>query len=334
MPPLSESVESFDLDTAYRISDSVMAARVARGEIPVGWKIGFTNRTIWDEYGVHAPIWGPVYQRGVIACDPETETPWLNPALLLEPRIEPEIIFRIAYPPRADMDDETLLGCIDAVSHGFEIVQSLFPGWRFKAADTVAACALHGALIHGPFYTLDDGRRQQWLTALTRFEVLLFRNGTQVDSGFAKNVLGGPLFALRHFLAGLEDRPMGRGVEVGDLISTGTITRACPVAAGETWSTRIEGLPLPGMRLQFIGEAEDTPERWIERATEARFRFENPEVCDSPADYEYAVSLSIEAETALSRIFLRDSEGLKRAREEVERRTLMLKASRAGRTDP
>ena len=32
--------------------------RIARGERPLGYKIGFTNRGIWDRYGVHAPIWG------------------------------------------------------------------------------------------------------------------------------------------------------------------------------------------------------------------------------------------------------------------------------------
>jgi len=29
-------------------------------EMPVGRKIGFTNRTVWAEYG---PIWGYVYNR-------------------------------------------------------------------------------------------------------------------------------------------------------------------------------------------------------------------------------------------------------------------------------
>lgn len=332
--PFSEGVDGFGLDAAYRVSDSVMDLRIGRGEQPAGWKIGFTNRAIWDEYGVHAPIWGPVYRGGVVACDPEAETPSLDPAAFVEPRIEPEIILRIARPPRADMDDEALLGCVDAVGHGFEIVQSIFPGWRFTAADTVAACALHGALVHGPFVPIEVEHRRAWLSSLAGFEIILSRNGAEVDRGAGSNVLDSPICALRHFLAGLEARPMRRGVREGDLISTGTLTRAFPVAAGETWSTRIDGLPLPGMRLHFIGDVRDSPERWIERAAQARFRFENPEVCDSPADYEHAVSLSVEAETALSRIFLRDSEGLRHARDEVARKALMLKEGRKNSANP
>ena len=61
IPPLTDSDPAFDLDAAYRVSAEITRRRMARGERPVGWKIGFTNRTIWDEYGVHAPIWGPMY---------------------------------------------------------------------------------------------------------------------------------------------------------------------------------------------------------------------------------------------------------------------------------
>src|SRR5690606_32753092 len=59
--PISSDREDFSLEEAYRVSGRITARRMVRGERPVGWKIGFTNRTIWDEYGVHAPIWGPVY---------------------------------------------------------------------------------------------------------------------------------------------------------------------------------------------------------------------------------------------------------------------------------
>jgi 2-oxo-3-hexenedioate decarboxylase len=48
---------------------------------------------------------------------------------LAEPRIEPEIVFKLAGAPSLGMGEEALLGSIDWVAHGFEIVQSIFPGW-------------------------------------------------------------------------------------------------------------------------------------------------------------------------------------------------------------
>ncbi len=56
-------MRGLDLATAYRATASIRLLREQRGERVVGRKIGFTNRTIWDEYGVHAPIWGYVYDR-------------------------------------------------------------------------------------------------------------------------------------------------------------------------------------------------------------------------------------------------------------------------------
>ena len=52
---------SFDLPAAFAAADRLRQRRIARGEQPLGYKIGFTNRSIWPRYGVHQPIWGPVW---------------------------------------------------------------------------------------------------------------------------------------------------------------------------------------------------------------------------------------------------------------------------------
>ena len=127
---------------------AVRQLREARGEVPVGRKIGFTNRTIWAEYNVDGPNWGYLYDRTVRDLAEIGDTFPL--AALPEPRIEPEILFGLAAAPTPAMDERALLACIDWVAHGFEIVQSIFPGWRFTAPDTVAASAMHGAFLIGP----------------------------------------------------------------------------------------------------------------------------------------------------------------------------------------
>ncbi len=97
------------------------------------------------------------------------------------------------------MDDVALMGCMEWVAHGFEIVQSLFAGWRFKAADTVAAFALHGALAVGRPATVKPGSEADWAERLTGFDITLLRNGLEMDHGNSVHVLGGgPLAAVRH----------------------------------------------------------------------------------------------------------------------------------------
>ena len=243
----ASAISSLSLEDAYEISARIAALRQARAERPVGWKIGFTNRTIWDEYGVHAPIWGPMYDSTVTPADQGRAV--IDPNRFCEPRIEPEIAFSFVRDAEPGMDEAALLACIDGVAHGFEIVQSVYPGWRFDAADTVAAFALHGAYRHGPFAPIAPSDRPEWLRRLADFEIALSCDGVEIDRGHARNVLDGPLSALRHFSDGLAAGRHGWAIRAGDIVTTGTVTRAHPVASGQSWTTRLIGLPLDGLRL-------------------------------------------------------------------------------------
>jgi 2-keto-4-pentenoate hydratase len=248
--PLSDDDPDFDLAAAYEVSAAVTELRIARGETPAGWKIGFTNRTIWDEYGVHAPIWGPVYDSTLTHVRAPAE---LDISTLVEPRIEPEIMFRFAKPPQAGMSESELVTCLDGVAHGFEIVQSLFPRWRFRAADTVAAFGLHGALAVGPFTPMPGWRMPiEWRRLLENFTVTLYRDGVEIDRGQAGNVLGGPLSALRHLVEGFGSDAATR-IKPGMIVTTGTVTRAFPVKPGERWTTTVEGLVVAEMDVTLTG---------------------------------------------------------------------------------
>jgi 2-oxo-3-hexenedioate decarboxylase len=139
---------TFDEDAAYLVSAEIVRCRRARGEKPIGRKVGFTNRTIWPEYGVSAPIWACVYDSTVTCLDEPTGS--LAIGHLVQPRIEPEIVLHFKSAPRATEDERELLSNVDWIAHGYEIVQSHFPDWKFRAADTIAAFGLHGALVVGP----------------------------------------------------------------------------------------------------------------------------------------------------------------------------------------
>src|SRR5437762_2463129 len=73
----------------------------------------------------------------------------LSLAGLMQPRLEPEIVFGLRQPPASDALAD-VVRAIDWVAHGMEIVQSPFPDWKFTAADTIAGFGLHGRLFVGP----------------------------------------------------------------------------------------------------------------------------------------------------------------------------------------
>jgi 2-oxo-3-hexenedioate decarboxylase len=246
--PFSERFPGFNLEAAYHVTDAVRQMREARGEVPVGRKIGFTNRTIWEEYGVAAPMWGFTYDRTVHDLADLGGTFALEG--LAEPRIEPEIIFGLAVAPAPGMDERALLGCIGWVAHGFELVQSIHPRWEFALADTVAAYGLHGALLIGPRQAIAS-QRDEWERTLATFEIALRRDGVVVDRGKAANVLGGPLSALSHLNNLLAEDPVNPPLAAGEIVTTGTLTRAFPVAPGESWATELNGVALDGVAIRF-----------------------------------------------------------------------------------
>ena len=243
--PFSTRYPAFGTDDAYRVTALVNNMRVAQRYKPLGRKIGFTNRRMWDEYGIHAPIWGYVYDRTM----QDLAVP-LPLAPYTEPKIEPEIMFGFAAAPSLGMDDAALLSCVAWVAHGFEIVQSIFPDWKFSAADTVVANAMHGALLLGPRHDIGS-RAGEWLDTLANFDIELFCDGQPPDRGHPSNVLGGPLSAVRHLVELLSRDSDNLPLAAGEIVASGTLTRALPVKAGQTWATKLNGIGLEGISLRF-----------------------------------------------------------------------------------
>jgi 2-oxo-3-hexenedioate decarboxylase len=237
------------LAEAYEHALTVRELRIARGERPLGYKVGFTNRTIWPRYDVYAPIWGPVWDTTVTFCEGRGE---LSLARTCEPRIEPETVFGMRETPPANASLDELLACVEWFAPGFEIVQSHMPGWKFVAPDTAADGALHARLLVGkrtPVVVPAGGAREfEAQFAAARIE--LCHGDVVKNRGVGANVLDGPLHALHHFLSSLRDCPGSPDLLPGEIVTTGTWTDAWPVQPGEHWSARFDA-PLSSLHVKF-----------------------------------------------------------------------------------
>lgn len=254
LEPITSRFPDFDIPAAYAVARGVHEGRTAQGAQAVGRKIGFTNAEMWTLFGVHEPIWGFVYQRTM------TEAGGGDAAFdlggFLQPRIEPEIIvhFRDAPPPRASEAD--ILACVDWLAHGFEIVQSHFPEWRFQAADTIADAGLHAALILGERVSVSQ-LGDDLLSTLATFSVELSRDGVKQEIGSGANVLGNPISAVAHLLRILSAQHGSPPIHAGELVTTGTLTKALPIRPGECWETKLHGISLPGLAVKFVPSVDD-----------------------------------------------------------------------------
>ncbi len=237
---------------AYQTALQVRQLRLARGELPRGFKIGFTNRSIWERYQVFEPIWGTVWNTTLSTVNAAGECS-VDISRMCQPRLEPELVFGMRCTPPAEVTLQSLFASIDWMASGFEVVQSHAVDWKFKVADTIIDSGLHAHLVLGPSVPVADvaGNGEALHALLAGLSLTLTQAGQFVEKGMASHVLDSPLMALLHFVRALRNCPGAPDVQAGDVITTGTWTDAWPLLAGQVWQSQYAP-PLVGLRLKVV----------------------------------------------------------------------------------
>ena len=249
LDPITAAQPDFSVEEAYAVLEEIERRRRAEGWQAVGRKIGFTNRTLWDRYGVWQPMWAHVWAHTLQqARDGKAN---LSLDKMVQPRLEPEVVFKLKAPVPLTEDPLAVLESVEWIAPGFEVVQSHFPDWKFRAPDCTAAFGLHGALIVGAPLAVTDKNRAEIAAKLPTFEATLARGGEIVDRGLGANVLDSPALALADLARVLSKQPQFPPLAAGEVVTTGTVTDAWPIAPGETWSSDYGALGLQGLTVTF-----------------------------------------------------------------------------------
>jgi 2-keto-4-pentenoate hydratase len=222
-PPLERSVP--DLDAAYVIQQRVERLLAARsGETVIGYKIAATNAGARANLKVNRPFFGRLFQS--ITDQSPAHIDYLPDFYRA---YEPEIAIQIGQdlsPADAPYDATSVMEATRAVLPAIEIIGTCFQPWISAGGPNLAADnAAHGRWIIGrpstDFCDLD----------LLDQPVTLSINGEVVATGMAQNVDGGPFGAAAWLANTLAE--MGRTLNAGDYITTGSVTAPYPVKAGE-----------------------------------------------------------------------------------------------------
>ncbi|MFN2444760.1 MAG: 2-keto-4-pentenoate hydratase [Vicinamibacterales bacterium] len=250
LQPPSARISGFDLPAAYAVEAELARARRESGRTAVGRKVGFANKAMWRILKLDSLVWAHMYDDTVRHAPNNVAS--LSLSGRVSPRLEPEIVFGLkATMPSGSTDAPAVLACTEWIALGFEINDCLFPDWQFRPADFVAAYGLHTALVVGERRPVTPDALGALADQLPRFALQLLRDGELVEEGSGKSSLRSPALCLGE-LAGLVSRgPAAEPLAAGEIISTGTLTTPQPIAAGETWTARVELLDLPDLTLRL-----------------------------------------------------------------------------------
>jgi 2-oxo-3-hexenedioate decarboxylase len=243
--PAPSAIDSgFDLPSAYAVEHELVRLRALQGHRPVGLKVGFANRAAWRALKLDTLAWAHMYDDTVHEAPPDGSAT-LRVNHFTSPKIEPEIVFKLKEPIEPGGDAEAALRRVEWIALGFEIIDCVFPEWKFSPADFVAAYGLHAGLVIGPTRPVLEQDLPRLLDALSRFTVKLLRNGDLAAEGSGRNSLRSPAACLAELATAVAARGDAAVLGPGALVSSGTLTESQPMSAGETWSASVEGFELP-----------------------------------------------------------------------------------------
>jgi 2-oxo-3-hexenedioate decarboxylase len=252
LTPPSARPGGLTLDQAYAVESELARRRQAAGHAPIGRKVGFASKALWRVLGLQTVVWANMYDDTVrFAEAPGNNDATLSIARMVSPKIEPEIVLKLKTPPAAGVAEASqALAAVEWIALGYEIIDCVFPDWKFHPADFVAAYGLHAALVVGTPLRIGDDSISALAEALPRFTVKLLKDGALVDEGGGKNVLRSPALCLAELASAVPRQSGARPLAAGELISTGTLTTSQFISPGQTWAAVVDGLDLPALTLR------------------------------------------------------------------------------------
>jgi 2-keto-4-pentenoate hydratase len=218
---------------AYAIQDAVHLRRAAMGQPLGGWKLGCTTPVMQEMLGIPSPCAG-----GILAFAIHNSPAALPFRGFVGPMAECEVAIRLAHDvPARDggHDSRSIAAYVGACHAAMEVTEERYRDRTDRAAaEFIADDFFQKAIVLGPEVT-------NW-----RSVDLVGARGTTLVAGKIRgegrggDVMGHPLNALAWLADHLATR--GKHLKAGDVVLTGSVVIATPIAEGDEAICRLDGL--------------------------------------------------------------------------------------------
>ncbi|MBI4693083.1 MAG: fumarylacetoacetate hydrolase family protein [Gammaproteobacteria bacterium] len=229
--PLTDLEPDLTIEDAYRISECILAHRLARGERVIGKKIGVTSEPVQRMLNVDQPDFGFL-----------TDTMQIPPGGTLvlgeqaiQARAEGEIALVLGRELRGPgVTPADVLAAIRGVRVAIEIVDSRIRDWKIRIQDTVADNASSGFFVVGTDEVPPDG------FDFEKTGLVMHLNGSENARGHAAMALGSPLVSTA-WLANAMGQ-FGAALGAGEVILSGSLVPLQPVKSGDHVRCELAGV--------------------------------------------------------------------------------------------
>jgi 2-keto-4-pentenoate hydratase len=222
---LSDAVPGLDLATGYAVQ---RVLRESAGPL-VGWKLGVTSRAKQAQVGVSSPIFGFLAGSYVLDLGEVLDT-----SALIQPRCEPEIVFTLGRDLAGPhVTAAEVIAASSGVAVGIEVLDSRFRDYRFTMPDVVADNTSAARFVVGAPVSPAG-------IDLRLVGVVLEKNGEIVATASGAASLGHPAAAVAWMVRTMAAD--GEGLRAGDIVLSGGLTAAVPVAPGDVVVASIDRL--------------------------------------------------------------------------------------------
>ncbi|MCR4398910.1 MAG: fumarylacetoacetate hydrolase family protein [Firmicutes bacterium] len=234
--PLTSRVPGITVGDAYQIQMHTVKTKVSRGARVVGKKIGLTSAAMQDLLGVSEPDYGHLLD---VMWVPEGEP--VPASRMCQPKAEGEVAFILGKDLRGPgLTAVDVLRATEGVVAAIEVVDSRIRDWKIKIQDTVADNASSAMFVLG-------GKMVSPLGIDLRYTgMVLEKNGRIVNTGAGAAVLGHPASSVAWLANKLAE--FGMSIGAGEIVLSGAVTAAPPVAPGDAILVTFDELGPVGCR--------------------------------------------------------------------------------------
>ena len=225
---LTDSDANLNVASAYDIQAEVVQARLDRGHVVVGAKLGLTSIAKQKQMNVSEPLYG--WLTSDMQIDTEAS---LRCNDFIQPRCEPEIAFLLGSDLNgAHISAVHVLAATQYIFAAVDVLDSRFAGYSFTLPDVAADNSSSAGFTLGGTAINPEGLNLRTLGCA--FE----KNGQLIATASGAAVLGHPASSVAWLVRKLATR--GEGLKVGHIILSGAITEAVAVEPGDCITARFD----------------------------------------------------------------------------------------------